>query len=543
MGSDNFFNDDNSTAGKNHNVYSYDRFSKDKPLEEAPLDSQQQKTPSRDVYSYDRFSNNNQNDTNRPEQARGQRPPQQGQPQRPRQNQMGNTQNSNPKSYGLGENYGVNQDSGEFPSRRRQPNKPLGEDSLNTNRTQDSRRPSNNRNGRRPARNTRDNDVNSFSPDNYQPDKMPPKPSKRREIDDDYYNYGRKKKKIRVFPIILLIVVLLAVAAVGIFYMSYNNSLKPIDPNDESTISFEIRDGATTNIVADDLESAGLISNANFFSMRTKKLGFDGKFKPGTFSLSKSMSTDIIIKTLSQLGGASSDIIKFTIPEGLTLEQTMYRLVDKELVTEEEFMDVVMNGEFDYEFMQYLPEGENRLEGFLYPETYEVYKGTDAYEIIDMMLAQFDSLVGPDSYERAAELNMNILEIVTMASLIERETMIDDERARVAGVIYNRLAIDMKLQIDATIQFILPEVKEHLTYDDLKVDSPYNTYQNKGLPPGPICSPRYASIEGALYPEDHDYIFYVLHESLNGTHNFSSNDKQFEKDKAKYKQAIQDRDN
>ena len=352
-----------------------------------------------------------------------------------------------------------------------------------------------------------------------------------------------RKRKVKIVPIVIIAIIIIALATVGILFAMYNNSLKPVDPSNTSTVMFEVADGSTTGIIAADLEDRGLIRNATFFKMRTKNTGYDGELKPGGFILSKSMSTDEIIQALLEEGANFTDVEHFTIPEGLTLRQTMASLVADGLVTEEDFMNEVVNGEFDYKFMEYLPAGENRLEGFLYPNTYEVFANASAHDIIDTMLAQFDASFTDEHYALAKNINMNILEVVTMASLIERETMVDEERPRVAGVIFNRLKKDMMLQIDATIQFILPEVKESLLYSDLEVDSPYNTYKNFGLPPGPICSPRIESINAVLNPEVHDYIFYVLDPALDGTHRFSASASEFEDNKALYYEALEARDN
>jgi UPF0755 protein len=133
---------------------------------------------------------------------------------------------------------------------------------------------------------------------------------------------------------------------------------------------------------------------------------------------------------------------------------------------------------------------------------------------------------------------MSVRDAVTMASLIERESKTAEERPIMAGVFYNRLDIDMLLQSCASIQYILGEPKEFLTEADTQIESPYNTYLHKGLPPGPICSPRMASIEAALYPDENDFIYFVVSEKLDGTHNFSADYSKFLKDKAAYQKAV-----
>jgi UPF0755 protein len=240
--------------------------------------------------------------------------------------------------------------------------------------------------------------------------------------------------------------------------------------------------------------------------------------------------------------GENKEVVKFTVPEGYTSTQTMKVLVDEGLMSEDEFWAEVETGTFDYKFLEGAPAGRARLEGFLYPETYETYRDAGAHAVIDMMLAQFDKLFTQEHYDRAAKLKRSVLEIVTIASLIERETAVEGERVVVSRVIYNRLKEDMPLQIDAAIQFMLPEPKEFLTESDLAIESEYNTYLNKGLPPGPICSPRISSVDAALHPKKGKQLFYVLDPALNGMHRFTENYDEFLVDKQAYQEAIAARD-
>jgi len=196
------------------------------------------------------------------------------------------------------------------------------------------------------------------------------------------------------------------------------------------------------------------------------------------------------------------------------------------------------NRSFDYAFMNGLPSGSDRLEGFLFPETYEIYVSATAHDIVDKMLSQFDKVFTEDCYKRAEELGMSVRDIITIASIIEREARIDEDRSLVASVIYNRLDINMSLQMCSTVQYILGDPKAVLSTADTQIDHPYNTYQNPGLPPGPICSPGEASIMAALYPADTDYIYFVVSEKLDGSHAFSSNYNQFLKDKEAYQNAL-----
>jgi UPF0755 protein len=347
------------------------------------------------------------------------------------------------------------------------------------------------------------------------------------------------KGGLRLAIIIPLLIVVIIAAAVGILYSSYQSSLEPIDANDQTEIALTIPKGAGTSKIAGLLESAGLIENATFFKLYSRLEGKDGQYKQGEYVLTKSMSTDEIIAAL--IAGISRDTVRFTIPEGYTTKQIMKVLKKEGIVTEDDFQDAVQNGDYDYRFLEGVPEGEARLDGFLYPETYEVYADATAAEVVDKMLSQFDKLFKPEYYDKAKEMGFTVREIVTMGSVIERESKTAEERPVMAGVFYNRLAKDMKLESCATIQYILGEPKEFLTYDDLAIESPYNTYLHEGLPPGPVCSPRIQSIEAALMPDDNDFIYFVVSENLDGTHNFSADYNKFLNDKNAYQQAVKNR--
>ena len=160
-----------------------------------------------------------------------------------------------------------------------------------------------------------------------------------------------------------------------------------------------------------------------------------------------------------------------------------------------------------------------RLEGFLFPDTYEFYQGMQASSAINKFLENFHNRITAEMLEKADERGMSMQEVVTVASMIEKEAANDDERAMIAAVIYNRIAAGMPLQIDSTIMYVLPEHKDVLTVEDTKIDSPYNTYQNTGLPPTPIANPGLASIKATLSPASTKALYYAL-DSESGTHKF-----------------------
>lgn len=336
----------------------------------------------------------------------------------------------------------------------------------------------------------------------------------------------------------VLIALLLAVITIGIgiiggnAYLSSLNKAK--EPENPAEIIIEIPMGSSTTGVGKILEEQGVIRDAGGFKIYSKWKHCDGKLKAGEYTLSPSMTLSEILTILER---GNSNTTRFTIPEGLTIEETADILVSAGLVQKDVFLELIQYGEFDHEFMGELPEGKNRLEGFLFPETYEVFTTADESDIIERMLRQFDAVFTEKSYQRAEELGYSVYDIITIASLIEREARVDEERANIASVIYNRLAAGQQLQIDATVQYALGKQKENLTYKDLEVDSPYNTYQVPALPAGPICSPGKASIEAALYPADTDYYYYVLKSKSETTHNFAKTYDEFLVYKSAYKNS------
>ena len=168
-----------------------------------------------------------------------------------------------------------------------------------------------------------------------------------------------------------------------------------------------------------------------------------------------------------------------------TLKRTTAVLTKDNLIDTEAFRKEISSGKFDYRFLSSAPSGENRLEGYLFPDTYEVFTNASEHDIINKMLSQFDKVFTDKYYARAEELGMSINEVITLASIIEREAATEADRPIIAGVFYNRIAKEMPLQSCATVQYILGDQKAVLSIADTKIESPYNTYLNNGLPPGP----------------------------------------------------------
>ena len=336
-----------------------------------------------------------------------------------------------------------------------------------------------------------------------------------------------RKKRNRVRNtgrlIISIIIFLIAVAACVVigFNLYLNASSAPVNPSSTDYVNVTIPSGSSTTRIGEILGSYGLVKNPFMFRLTARLEGYDGRLKAGDYTLSQSMSTQEILDILSVGGLAATN--RFTVPEGFTIARTAEKLENDGFVDRYRFLEVAEHGEFSFDFIRELPEGPNRLEGFLFPETYDVFVNATEEDVINRMLTQFDKVFTEEYYARAAELGFSFHQIITIASLIEAETRVASERPTVSSVIHNRLSVGMPLQLDATVQYALGEKKDRLLFSDIESvrDHPYNTYRIQGLPPGPICSPGAASIHAALFPEDTQYLFYVLKPDRSGAHNFS----------------------
>jgi UPF0755 protein len=343
----------------------------------------------------------------------------------------------------------------------------------------------------------------------------------------------KKKTKKKLFlPMMILGIVVAAVIGLNAYLFVGG---QPVDPQSGDSIVLEIPEGSGTAQIASVLEENQIIKSGFVFRIKSKLSSYDGKFKAGTYTFSQEMSMKEVM-TIIMNGRSIGET--FQVIEGLTIKQMAASLEDQGIVTADEFLDEAENGKFDYAFMQYLPDGPKRLEGFLFPNQYEAPINADAHQIIDIMLNQFDKVFPEKDYAKAEELGMDVYDIVVVASLIEREVREDSERPKVASVVYNRLDQGMRLEFCSTVQYILGEPQAILSIADTQIESPYNTYLNAGLPPGPICSPGEAAIKAALEPADTTYLYFVLKSGDATTHNFSSTYEDFLKDKEVYKATL-----
>lgn len=327
-----------------------------------------------------------------------------------------------------------------------------------------------------------------------------------------------------------LISLLILIAFIAILAIKASSDIKSPFKVKNENVKFSVNEGDTLFNVISKLKDKELIKNEFLFKVYIKNNNLDTNIKPGEYYLKNDTSIRNFVEMLNK-GSKESTLLKITIPEGYDIEQMAKLMEEKGIISSEEFISsckinkvpsyIKSNSKVKYE-----------LEGYLFPDTYEFNKNVTGKEIIDKMLNQFQLVVKDIEKEKNLKID-DMQKIINIASIIEKEARIDEDRAKIASVIFNRLNKNMMLQVDATVLYALGGHKSRLTYDDLKIKSPYNTYVTNSLPPGPICSPGVESIKAALFPEKTNYVFYVLEDDKK--HFFTNNYNDFLKAKERYK--------
>lgn len=354
-------------------------------------------------------------------------------------------------------------------------------------------------------------------------------------------NEAKVIRKI-VTTIALIFTFLIGGTALGGF-IYIKSALKPVDSKSLEETEIEVPIGSSSSTIGKLLEEKKIIKNATVFKYYVKLNNISG-FQAGTYKLTPSMTLEEISKTLQTGILVRESLFNMTIPEGLQLGQIAAIIAKHTDHSQQEVMKTLGDREFIQkkmtEYPQLLPESildesvKQPLEGYLYPATYPFYEENPPLEsIIDTMLEQTNDVLA--KYEDLlAESNLkNVHELLTMAALIEKEATEKADRKLIASVFYNRMKENMPLQTDPTVLYALGEHKERTLYKDLEIDSPYNTYKVKGLPPGPIANAGESSIEAALKPTESDYL-YFLAEFATGDVYYSKTLKEHNRLKAKY---------
>ena len=283
--------------------------------------------------------------------------------------------------------------------------------------------------------------------------------------------------------------------------------------------------------IADILDKRGVIANATLFELRTTLGGDRGDLKPGTYYLREDMSYGDAIDRL--IKGPGSQIVQLTIPEGLSRRE-IAPLAGRAGVRGDYVRASADSSLLNSQGYGGTPDS---LEGFLFPATYELRRGATAPALVQRQLAAFEQAMSRVDMSYARTKNLTPFDVVTIASMIEREAQVPKERKLIAAVIYNRLKQGIPLGIDATIRYATGNWQQPLTRSQLATDSPYNTRTNAGLPPGPIGNPGLASLQAAARPARVGYLYYVVKPGTCGEHAFSSTFAQFERDQQRYNEA------
>lgn len=282
-------------------------------------------------------------------------------------------------------------------------------------------------------------------------------------------------------------------------------------------VEVEIKEGMSLTQIADLLAEKGIIDDSFFFKLYVQQEGKEKNLLPGKYDLITGSEYSVVLSTITS--GVPEVTYKITIPEGFIVTQTLDKIAqDLPFIKIADLNEAVKISNYNYDFLKDI----TSLEGFLFPKTYETTIDYTAKNVIEMLLTQYQLETGKLDYTQAANNNLTPYDILKIASLIEREAYVPEERPLISAVIHNRLKEGMLLQIDATVRYALNKWDDIVTYDDLKVDSPYNTYLYTGLMPTPICSPGLASIEAAIAPADVDYLYYVVTDPEKHTHSFSN---------------------
>lgn len=354
-----------------------------------------------------------------------------------------------------------------------------------------------------------------------------------------------QKKEVKIVRRIVFVVALVLIIG-GLIggravYKYISEALQPVDPNSEEVIEVEIPIGSGLSSISEMLEKKGLIRDAKIFKYYAK-FNNESQFQAGSYGLTKAMTLDELIKSLKTGKVYRTPIFTMTIPEGLTLDQ-IAKIVEKRTgIPEKEFLDYVndentiadMMGRYPNVLTEEILAEDVRypLEGYLFPATYPFYEEKPTVEtVVTTMLDATSSNITPYfAYLESKERSVHWL--LTFASLLEREATAKTDRETIASVFYNRLDDGMPLQTDPTVLYALGEHKDRVLFEDLKIQNPYNTYVNTGLPPGPIANAGKSSIEAVVDPSITDYLYFLA--DKDGNNHFAKTYDEHLANRAKY---------
>ena len=326
---------------------------------------------------------------------------------------------------------------------------------------------------------------------------------------------GKKIKKN------LFIIILSLIASVPLVFTSsclFDNTVeeKEVEIAKGQPVKIVIQSGMTLTQIAEILENAGVVDNAILFRLFVQQRQKEKNLAPGEYDMITGSEYEDVLDQLTT--GPPLVTYNITIPEGYTVVDIVEKYSSGlDFIEKSDMEDAVKINNYKYDYL----EGLESLEGFLFPKTYEILREYDASDIIEMMLAQYNFETGDLDYGPSGEKGLSKYEILIIASMIEKEAYLPEERELISAVIHNRLDIGMPLGIDATLTYYLQKWDEPLTESDLKTDTLFNTRLYAGLPPSPICNPGLAAIKAALDPADVDYLYFVVTDSETHEHSFT----------------------
>jgi len=335
-----------------------------------------------------------------------------------------------------------------------------------------------------------------------------------------------RRRRVRGIVVFLVLIGLISGGAYEAFRLT---GRRPPKVQAGLPVNITIRPGEGSRQIGEALEEAGVIDSAGRFRAVASERGLDGVLKPGDYQLETGMDVDSVIDILVRGPNLGTP---FTVPEGFTVKQIVDRIAATKRFSRAALDKALVAPSLEVPFR---PKGVKSLEGLLFPQTYRIDKDATPTSVIQQMLDQLGTVMSrfdPATMPR----HLSPYQILTVASIVEREAKVPEDRPKIARVIYNRLARGERLQIDATVQYALGTAKPRLSTKDLQVASPYNTYLHAGLPPTPIASPGEASIEAAIRPAAGPWLFYVLIDG-DGHHAFTASQTEFArlKDEARRK--------
>lgn len=308
---------------------------------------------------------------------------------------------------------------------------------------------------------------------------------------------------VRTFLPIFLAALIMTLTVSGVFFIKSDD--RDPNANPENKIYIRIEPGMNASAIAEMVARHGIIKSKLKFILLAKLNRYEDQFRVGVFDLYPGMSTQ---EVLDHLISGQTLTLRFTIPEGFTVKDIAKRLDKMDIAREDEVLKLARDFA-PYDYIEKKPDVIFRAEGFLFPDTYEIESDATTEMILEMMAKDFDSRLTPEIRKSAKSKNLSIYDLITLASLVEKEARFDEDRPIIAQVFFSRLKIGMPLQTDASLQYLMDAPKEDVEIKDTEIESPYNTYLHEGLPPGPIANPGIESILAVLNPSDTDYLYFV----------------------------------